>query len=1116
MKINPLLRHFLCLKTDCRILNIMKFASIIMFVCVFQLYATNSKAQNSIIELSSNTITVEKLFAEIEKQTDYLIVYNSGELNVKQQITFSKRKGKVSDLLDELVKDKKLKYENANNYIVFSKREENTSPRQVSKRKITGTVVDKDGVPIIGVTVMEKGETSRGTITDIDGRYTLDISGDELQFSYVGYLTQVVKVRKEVSSCNVVLEEDTKTLDEVVVIGYGTAKKKDLAGSVVRADLNTLKESPNISLASALQGTVPGLNVGAVTTAGADPSISIRGRNSISGTTAPLIVLDGIIFRGNLVDINTNDIESIDVLKDASAAAIYGSQASNGVILITSKSAKVVGKPKLEYNGSYSVQELSTNKMKPMNREDYLQFVADRFLEESRMGDDLSSLNPDWDVTNHLMDSHAVNGYLDGTDTNWWDTFTNNNPYIQSHDLSIRGKNTLSSYYMSLGYVDQNNVIINDTYKRYNIRINLDTKITDWLKVGTQSFFTLSDYSGASPSLANVIHLSPLVSLTDDDGEQITYPYLSIYNPMKEIENDDLQKRYNIMANFYLDLNVPFVKGLNYRMNFSQNLITAKTFTFRRKDENELANGSKTNASQYDWTLDNILTYKRLFGKHDINMTFVYGVEKRQYESTGASGTNFTNTVLGYNYLQAAKSDQQYISSSAWEEASLYSMLRLGYTYNDRYIFTGTVRRDGFSGFGRNNKFAVFPSAAVAWRISEEDFIKGKVNWLDDLKLRLSYGVSGNRTVSRYQTLATLGFTDAYLYGDGASAEKGVHVLTMANNDLKWETTNTFNVGVDFSLLNNRLFGSIEYYKSSTHDLLYAVSLPNYNAVWSNTSNIGKLSNWGTEFSITGVPVKTKDFSWDVTFNFSLNRNKVVSITGIDADGDGKEDDLVSSNIFIDEPYGVIYDYKQTGMWQMEDHLAGRIPEGFTYGTYKVEDLDGDGKITAANDRQILGYTDPAYRFSIQNTFNYKNWELKVFVNSIQGGNKYYYGRPASALANPDYIYQYNSFSFDYWTPENPDARYRQIGTYPSVLGNAYSPLVQRNFVRLQDLTLAYTFPSKWMKKIGIDYLKLYVTGKNLFTITDWDGWDPESGTGLVETAYPLMRSYTFGINFSF
>ncbi|MDR0756746.1 MAG: TonB-dependent receptor, partial [Tannerella sp.] len=433
------------------------------------------------------------------------------------------------------------------------------------------------------------------------------------------------------------------------------------------------------------------------------------------------------------------------------------------------------------------------------------------------------------------------------------------------------------------------------------------------------------------------------------------------------------------------------------------------------------------------------------------------------------------------------------------------------------YSFTGTVRRDGFSGFGKNNKFALFPSAAVAWQLSEERFIKDNAQWIDNLKLRLSYGSNGNRTVSRYQTLAKMASSNAYLYGDGAQAEKGINISAMANDNLKWETTNSFNVGLDFSVLNGRLSGYLEYYRSNTFDLLYDVNIPVLNnGISSIPTNIGKLANRGQELNLTGIPVQTKDFNWTVSFNYSLNRNKVVSILGIDNDGDGREDDLVSSKIFIGHPYGVAYDFELIGMWQMADYQAGIIPEGFTYGTYKVSDLDGDGKYTEANDRKILGYTDPSYRFGIENVLQYKNWELKAFINSIQGGKDYYYAQPGSGLANPDNIYQSNSFKWDYWTPENPDARYRQIGYDPPSLGGwGYSPYIQRSFIRLQNLTLSYRAPSAFLKKAGISNLKVYVTGTNLFTLTDWDGWDPETSSGLGGE-YPLLRTYSLGINFDF
>ncbi|MDR1676493.1 MAG: TonB-dependent receptor [Tannerella sp.] len=985
---------------------------------------------------------------------------------------------------------------------------------QQDKVRITGTVVDPAGEPVIGVNIVEKGLTANGTVSDVDGKFSLQVSRPDatLTFSYIGFITQDIVASGEV--LNVVMKEDLQNLEEVVVIGYGTARKKDITGSVVRADIAKLRESPNVSLGQSLQGTVPGLNVGGVTQAGTDPEISVRGRNSLSGSTSPLIVLDGIIYRGSLVDINPSDIESIDVLKDASAAAIYGSQASNGVMLITSKTVKEMSKPVIEYSGSYTLQAPANSKWKMPDRDGYMQLIADAYLEESRTGPDLLQPNPNWDPTVHFHDVNALNGYLSGLDTDWWDLGTNDHPYIQMHNLSIRGRSELSNYFMSVGLTDQQNLVINDTYKRYNVRLNLDTRITDWMKVGAQTFFVLGDWSGVSAVSSN---LPPVCPLTDPEtGEYIVYPYKTTLNPVLVRQQDNLDKRYNLFANFYVDVDIPFVKGLNYRLNFSQNLVTDKDFTFNALGANLTGSANKQNDSQYNWTADNILTYKRTFNRHDINTTLVYGVEKRSWESTNASGSNFANDVLGYNYLGAAASSQQSISSDAWEESSLYAMLRLAYTYNSRYSFTGTLRRDGFSGFGKDNKFALFPSAAVAWNLSEEAFLKDNVTWLDNLKLRLSYGSNGNRTVGRYQTLAKMATNNAYLYGDGGTAEKGLYISAMANGNLKWETTNSFNTGLDFSVLNGRLSGYMEYYRSNTFDVLYNINIPKLNNGISNIPiNIGKLANRGWELNLTGIPVQTKDFSWTVAFNWSLNRNKVVSIMGLDNDGDGKEDDLVASKVFMDQPFGVCYDYELIGMWQMADYHAGIIPEGFSYGTYKVRDQNGDGDYTAGADRIILGYTDPSYRFSIENVLQYKNLELKAFINSIQGGKDYYYSQPGTGLANPDNIYQWNRFKWDYWTPENPDALYRQIGYFPPALDWPYSPYIQRSFIRLQNLTLSYRVPSALLKKIGINNFKVYATGTNLFTITDWDGWDPETNTGLGDE-YPLLKTYSMGINFEF
>ena len=982
---------------------------------------------------------------------------------------------------------------------------------------ITGTVTDSNGESLPGVSVMVKG-TSQGTITDVNGNFTINVTGDKpvLQISYIGYLTQEIEVGNR-TSFEITLLESTLEMDEVIVIGYGTAKRRDVTGSVVRADLEKLRESPNISIGQALQGTIPGLNIGATGQAGSDPSISIRGRNSISGSTSPLIVLDGMIYRGNLVDINPNDIESIDILKDASAAAIYGSQASNGVMLITSKLAKSMSKPIIEYSGIYTLQALTTDKILPMNREEFLQMVADRWIDLSRTGDDLKQPNPTWDVSRYMMDNNAVNGYNNGVYTDWWDIGTNDQPYIQSHNLSVRGRNELANYFLSMGLTDQQNLIRGDVYKRYNLRLNLDTRITNWLKIGTQSFFTVGDWSGVRMN-DNIIYLPPVCPERDASGEYVTFPYKSSLNPSLYIQQDNVNKRLNLFGNFYVDVDIPFIKGLSYRLNFSQNLIIGKTFNFNSWDQNLTGRGQKDNNSTYNWSADNILTYNNTFGRHGINSTLVYGAERRESESTMARGTDYENDILGYNYLQAASASLQVIESNAWKESSLYTMFRINYMFDGKYSLTATVRRDGFSGFGKDNKFAVFPSVALAWRLTEERFIKDNLNWIDELKLRLSYGSNGNRSVSRYQTLARIQSLNAYLYGDGAQAEKGIERTSLANNDLKWETTNSFNTGVDFNILNSRLSGAFEFYRSNTHDLLYNINIPLMNNnLGSITTNIGKLANHGFELALTGIPVQTKDFSWIVTFNYSINRNKVVSILGI-KDANGKEADLVASKIFMGHPYGVCYDFDIIGMWQVADYRAGIIPTGFYYGTYKVADINNDGIYSAADDRKILGYTDPSYRFSIENVLRYKNWELKMFINSIQGGKDYYYEQPGRRLANPDNIYQNNSFKFDYWTPENPNARYRQLGMFSPVLGNEFSPYIQRSFVRLQNLTISYHVPSTFLKKAGINNFKIYATGTNLLTFTDWDGWDPETSTGLggLGNDYPLLKTYSIGINFDF
>ncbi len=1071
------------------------------------------------VTLSMKNASLKTIFKEVKKQTGYHFVYNNNLLQKAGRIDVNISEMSVDEALQLCLKGQPVNFTIIDKTIIIKPvsaqlnitAEQKPAPPPLL---VTGKVTDASGNPLDRVTIYIS-KSNKGTATNAAGEFSIEVSeGTSLVFSFVGYESQTVVI-KQAGQINVVLKMQVQKGEEIVVVGYGSQKKKDLTGSVVHTDVKSKGESPAVSLATALQGVVPGLNVGAVTLAGTDPTINIRGRTSISGSNSPLIVLDGIIYRGSLVDINPADIESIDVLKDASATAIYGSQASNGVIIISTKIAKTQRKPTVEYSTSYTAQSITNKKMLPEDGAGFIRRIGDRFLSESRTGADLLTPNPSWDPTTKFFGQEILTGYQKGIQTNWWDLLTNKTPSIQNHNLSISGKNEGTSYLLSAGLTDQKNVVKNDTYKRYNFRINLETRVYSWFKAGVQSFLSVNDYSGAKPTIGDVVRNAPQTAYKDDQGNYIIYPYRQVLNPFLQTDQRDLNKRNNMFANFYADLNVPFIKGLNYRVNFSPSSIALRQYNFNSYDQNLTGSAAKTNQLQYSVTLDHILSYSKTIGLHSITATLVSGSEKITTEGTSAKAIKFANNVLGYNQLSAGQAGLQTTTSTAWQETSLYSMARVGYGYKGRYQFTGTIRRDGFSGFGKNNKFGVFPSAAASWRLSEEKFFKEKLAAIDNLKLRVSYGVSGNRTIGRYQTLSQIqsGVSSGYLFGDGGVAEAGQSITSLPNPDLKWETTKSFNVGIDFSVLRGRLFGNLEYYNAKTYDLLYNVDIPVINGFGSTLRNIGKMNNNGQEFSLTGIPVKTRDFSWEVTGNFSRNRNKIVSILGKDANGN--EQDLVSSKLFIGQPYGVVYDYKIIGMWQVKDYNAGNIPAGFTYGTYKVQAKDQNN--IAPSDRVIQGYTDPSYRFSIQNAFRYKNFELKMFINSIQGGKKYYYGQPGATLQNPDNSYGWNSFKWDYWTPENPSARYRQIGYYSAVLGGSdFSPYIHRSFVRLQDLTLSYNLPASLLARIKASRAKVYLNGANLLTFTKWDGWDPETGTGLDAYAYPFLKSFTVGINLEF
>jgi TonB-dependent starch-binding outer membrane protein SusC len=976
---------------------------------------------------------------------------------------------------------------------------------------IRGKATDETGQPLPGVNILEKG-TDNGTSTLIDGTYSIEVRSTNavLIVSFIGFLTKELTVGNQ-TTIDIQLEPDEAQLNEVVVVGYGTQKKKDLTGSVASANLTAFKEAPNVSILQSLKGSLPGLTISQTNRAGQEASINIRGTSTLNGNTAPLIIVDGIIFSGRLSDINPADVASVDVLKDPSSKAVYGSQAANGVVLVTTKNGRLAQKPTITYSNNYAVSSPTVN-ARLLNRDEFLDKVRNiEYRNAFTQASGYTERNPAWTFANSDFLPPNIAGANTNNDFDWFGALTQNS-LIQNHALGLSGGSDKTSYFLSAGYTNEKGYIKNDDYKRYTIRLNLDNSITKWLTIGVNTAATFTDFSGDAPSMDNIVTTSPLVTPTDANGDWVINPLGDVnVNPFLNSLSDNSELQSRLVGNFYTILKIPGVSGLSYRVNFGNNLKYFQSFSSTPYGAGRTGEAFKNDATQYEQTLDNILNYTRTFGKHNINATGVYGYNTADFNRTSARGTGFSDLNLSYNNLALAT--VQKIESEAWDEALLYQVGSLAYSYDSKYLFKATVRRDGFSGFSQNNKTGVFPSVGLGWVLSQEKFFN--IPAVNFFKIRGSYGENGNK-VARYSSLARVLAEESskYVFGDGGGTAIGRSVSTLANSDLRWERTEGYNIGVDFALFDNRVDGNVEYYNSNTNDLLWSQVLPQTSGFANVLTNIGELNNKGIEFLLHAIPVKSEHFSWDVTVNFSRNINKIVRLLGEDLNNDGKEDDLIASGLFIGQPIGTVFNYQVEGIWGLEN---GR-PAGFDPGSYQIKDQDGDGKISPDKDRVILGQREPAYTFGIQSNLTFKRLTLRLFINSFQGGNNAYlaanhldgYNGTKGNASNS------NSFNFaQYWSPNNPDAKYANpwVGT-PVPSARRY---FQRNFTRLQDVSLSYNLDDKLLEKLKIQSMKFFVSAKNPLTLTQWEGWDPETGQGVSSLQpFPVLKSYAMGLELSF
>lgn len=987
------------------------------------------------------------------------------------------------------------------------------------QQRVNGTVTDaQTGNPLVGVNILVQGTTT-GTITDANGHYSLSVPSlsDTLRFSFVGYQTKMIPIDGR-TTIDVSLQPEAIVGQELVVVGYGTQREEFLTGSISKIDPSVSRNIAHANVFEGLKGRVSGLHVGLTNSAGESPTLQMRGYNTLSTSAAvnkPLIVLDGSIYRGSIQDLNPSVIESINILKGISATAVYGSQGSNGVIIVTTKEGpNLKSEPVFSYSAKLTRMVPNEHALEPMNREQWLKFQKDVHWLQSRIPPDYLEENPNYSPLSFLRTANVIKGFKNSIYHNWYDDFTSPG-YMMNHNLSVSGGSENMGYFISGGYTREKGYRKNDKYIRYNLRVNLNFDLSKSIHLETKSFLASSSYPGIN--IGNTFLIPPIARAKNKQGEYVLNAAIRAEpNPYLRLQGTNSDKRLQIRGNAHLRINLPFIKGLTYVAKFSYAYRTVNhDFFMPPLGAQFTGNGFKNHSRHYAWTFDNLIQFNRTInGTHKINLTLLYGAEKIKDESTVAHAYNFNSDKLGYNSLELGDPGLNDILTGAEAETSIYQMARLNYTYNSKYLFTGTIRRDGYSGFGKD-KFGIFPSVAVGWIISNEPFLKHNVEWLNFLKLRASYGSAGRRAVGRYQTLARVNRGIDYVFGNGGTPVLGQYVTSMANPSLTWETTTGINIGMNFGLFKGRLRGSFSYYNTNTHDILYSIQIPHITGFGSIPKNISKVHNYGFEFSLTGKIFRSNNFNWQATFSFSRDRNEIKKILGTGS--------LVASRLFVGQPQRVNYDYKIIGMWQLDDE---NIPRGFFPGTYKLADLNDDGKISAEKDKKVLNYKGPGYRLSLSNTINYKNWSFSFLIYSIRGGENYYYGDPSPYVSETwgklDQL-EYSNVpkgAWDYWMPENPDATYRRLDAFSAYADNGSEggahPYMEKDFIRLRSVSLGYHFNQSLLTKLGISNLRLYVSAKNLFTFTDWPGWEPETATGFAPYGRPTMRSFTIGLNIEF
>lgn len=981
---------------------------------------------------------------------------------------------------------------------------------QQGTAKVTGTVVDENDAPLAGVVILVKdGKGNSGAVTNVQGRYEISAPASAtLLFTCLGYSDREEKVGAS-KVIDVKMTPDAQSLDEVVVVGYGTQKKKDLTGGLSVVSKETLEMVSSSNLMDRLVGQVAGLNITTGNEApGSNQTLLIRGQNSLTATNDPLIILDGIPYSGSLADLDPEIIDNLSVLKDASAVAIYGSRGSNGVILIQTKRGQK-GQMHVTYKGKFGVAE-PMQRIETMGPNEFIRFKQDMGrLKNNYSGEQLDPL-----VGSIISASEKVN-YAKGI-TNDWQDYVFREVFTMDHLLSLSGGNDRSSYHASISYLNNPGVVYNSNYERINVYASLNHRLNDWLSLGLTTQFVNRESGGATPNLEHAIKQSPWGIYKDEKGAYYEEPmdYSNLPNPMKDVNADQLRTGRSYMANGFLDVRLP-VKGLSYRSQFGYNYRSTMNGTYYGRNT---VTGAKvegraelSNSHSIDWTWENVLKFDRTFGKHHLDVTGLFSMQKRVDMSASQSGEGFVNDDSSFWKMDSAEKSIQ-ISSSYGKETMVSGMFRVNYGFNSKYLLTVTGRADSSSVFAENNKWAFFPSVAVAWHLGEEHFIKDNASWIDMLKIRFSYGANGNNAISRYRSLDRLYATNGikYIWGDGGKAVNAAYLPSdgIGNKGLLWETTYSTNLGIDFQFFNGRLGGTVNLYVANTQDLLQQRTIPIMNGYGKVMWNVGETQNKGIELTLNSTNIRKKDFTWNTDITFSLNRDKIV-----DLKGDGKDD--VNNKWFLGKPLSVYYDWNMIGIWQEGDEFTFTDAEGkeiahqtgATPGAAKLEDVDGNGVIDS-NDRKVIGSKQPSFTMAMGNRLAYKDFYFSFLFNGVFG--KWMTDNVANissyTFGSGNYIH-----SVKYWTPETPNAEVVSPGYQASFSHGYYKKL---NYVQLRNITLGYRLNRKWVRKIGMSDVDINFSVNNVCAFANMRQMLNYDNTWFA--SFPTARSYVLGVTLTF